>query len=158
MDSNVKKTQVMNEKEGIVDHSSQHLELQDSSKIPFLEPENLYKFLGILQHEMHNTTVLIKKVKETIEKRANIVWSSPLSDQNKVTSTNVFVLSCLESFMWTERFNLDDLREIDTCIRNVMNKQKAKYKLQVNCSLYLPRSKGGRGLKKIENTYKVSPN
>ena len=56
--------------------------------------------------------------------------------------------------MWTERFNLTDLREIDASIRNIMNQQKAKYKLQVNSSLYLPRSKGGRGLKQVENIYK----
>ena len=37
-----------------------------------------------------------------------------------------------------------------------MNKQSAKYKLQVNSSLYLPRSKGGRGLKQVEYTYKAT--
>jgi hypothetical protein len=58
--------------------------------------------------------------------------------------------------MWTERFNLGDLREIDVCIRCVMNDHHAKYKLQANSSLYLPRSKGGRGLRQVEITYKAS--
>ena len=39
-------------------------------------------------------------------------------------------------------------------IRTVLNEQQAKYKLQSNDSLYLPRSKGGRGLKCFETTYK----
>ena len=145
---------VMQLKRGVLDNSASHLELQDSSLIPYLESEKLYKFLGILQHQMHDTDTLVKKVKDVIEIRANINWSSPLSDYNKVVSTNVFVLACLQYFMWTEKLNLTDLREIDTCIRRVMNDQHAKYKLQANCSLYLPRSKGGRGLKQIENTYK----
>ena len=35
-----------------------------------------------------------------------------------------------------------------------MNENRAKYKLQLNEILYLPRSKGGRGLKCLETTYK----
>ena len=153
---NVKKTMVMHQKRGVLDSSSSHLEPDDFSKIPFLDPEKLYKFLGILEHQIHDTNVLVKKVKEVIEKRANIVWSSPLSDFNKVVSTNVFVLSCLEYFMWTERFNLTHLREIDVSIRRIMNNHHAKYKLQANCILYLPRSRGGRGLRQIELTYKTT--
>ena len=153
---NVKKTMVMHQKAGVVDNSASHLELEDLSKIPFLDAEKLYKFLGILQQQLHDTDILVKKVKDIIEIRASIVWSSPLSDYNKVVSTNVFVQACLEYFMWTERFNLTDLRDIDICIRRVMNDQHAKYKLQANCSLYLPRSKGGRGLKQVELTYKIT--
>ena len=151
---NVKKTKVANIKRGIADISESHLQLNDASLIPYLESEDSYKFLGILEHQMHDTHILMSKMKEIMVKRANVVWSSPLSDINKVLSTNIFVQSCLEYFMWTERFNITDLREIDTSIRNVMNQHKAKYKLQVNSSLYLPRSKGGRGLKQVEYTYK----
>ena len=56
--------------------------------------------------------------------------------------------------MWSEKFNLGDIREMDQSIRNILNEVKAKYKLQVNSSLYLPRNKGGRGLKNLETTYK----
>ena len=56
--------------------------------------------------------------------------------------------------MWTEKFRLNDLREFDTIIRNIMNKEKAKYSLQMNASLYLPRNKGGRGLRNFESLYK----
>ena len=43
---------------------------------------------------------------------------------------------------------------MDTSVREVMNRNQAKYKLQINSSIYLPRNKGGRGLKNLENTYK----
>ena len=56
--------------------------------------------------------------------------------------------------MWSEKFNLGDIREMDQLIRDVLNKVNAKYKLQANASLYIPRSKGGRGLRNLETTYK----
>ena len=37
-----------------------------------------------------------------------------------------------------------------------MNMQNAKCKIQANCTLYLPRSQGGRGLKQAEIMYKIT--
>ena len=45
---------------------------------------------------------------------------------------------------------------MDECIREVMNRNKAKYKLQINSSLYLRRDKGGRGLRNMEMNYKCT--
>ena len=56
--------------------------------------------------------------------------------------------------MWTEKMNLGDIGEIDTTIRDIMNQNHAKYKLQINASLYLKRFMGDRGLKNLEVTYK----
>ena len=78
----------------------------------------------------------------------------PLSDYNKIVATNIFVNSAVEYFMWSEKFNIGDIREIDTSIREILNQVKAKYMLQANSSLYIPRNKGGRGLKKLETIYK----
>ena len=58
--------------------------------------------------------------------------------------------------MWTEKINMLDLHKIDMIIRDLMNTYHAKYKLQINSSLYLPRSMGGRGLKQFEMTYKIT--
>ena len=43
---------------------------------------------------------------------------------------------------------------MDIIIRDILNKNDAKYSLQLNASLYLPRYKGGRGLKNFEMMYK----
>ena len=56
--------------------------------------------------------------------------------------------------MWSEKLNLNDLRAMDSSIREIMNNHYAKYKLQLNPILYLPRHLGGRGIRNIENTYK----
>ena len=77
-----------------------------------------------------------------------------LSGYNKVIATNAFVFSSIQYFMWSEKINLTDLREMDSILRDIMNRNKAKYKLQINSILYLPRNKGGRGIKNLEMTYK----
>ena len=153
---NMKKTKVLNLKRGVVDISDGDLILADGAKIQNLASGSVYKFLGILENEMHDVDKLLENIKTTIVKRASVVWSSPLSDFNKIQATNVFVLSCIEYYLWTEKVNLGDLREIDMSIRNIMNINNAKYKLQANSSLYLPRSLGGRGLKQIEYIYKIT--
>ena len=69
-------------------------------------------------------------------------------------STNLFLYPPVQYFMWTEKLLLTDLRYLDNTIRQIMNENRAKYKLQLNKILYLPRSKGGRGLQCFETTYK----
>ena len=152
----MKKTRFSNFIRGKFDSSGMEMILEDGSVIKPLKDEELYKFLGILENYMHDTGSLVEKIKETIQKRASVAWTSPLSDFHKVQATNVFVLSCLGYFLWTEKFNITDLRDIDKTIREIMNVNHAKYKLQANCSLYLPRSEGGRGLKQAESMYKVT--
>ena len=49
---------------------------------------------------------------------------------------------------------IDFLKEVDRGIRKVMNVCGAKHTNTVNKGLYLARSKGGRGLISVEDTYK----
>ena len=130
--------------------------MNDGSKLETLKDEEIYKFLGIPEREKHDVQNIVESLLSMIQKRANIVWTSPLSEFNKIVATNIFVQSCVEYFMWTQSINITDLRKMDECIREVMNRNKAKYKLQINSSLYLRRDKGGRGLRNMEMNYKCT--
>ena len=57
-------------------------------------------------------------------------------------------------YLWGCSLRIDFLKEVDPCIRGVMNVCGAKHTNTVNEGLYLPRHKGGRGLRSVENTYK----
>ena len=154
LDWNAKKCNVINIVRGLLDLSTEEVVLNDGTIVKCLKSEDLYKFLGIPENVEHDIDDIVKNSKTSVRQRTNVIWTSPLSDYNKVEATNSFVHSSLEYFMWSEKFKLNDLREIDQLIRDVLNDQKAKYRLQANSSLYLTRSKGGRGLKNIETTYK----
>ena len=153
---NVKKSKVIELKRGAVNTTAGDLILKDGSKIECLKDEETYKFLGIPEREEHDVRNIVDTLHNTIRRRANVVWTSPLSDVNKVVATNIFVQSCAEYFMWTQSINILDLRKMDECIRDVMNRNNSKYSLQINSSLYLRRNKGGRGLKNMEMNYKCT--
>ncbi len=151
---NAKKCNILLMKNGEIDLSTKVVTLNDDTKIDCLSSEDLYKFLGIPENVLHDVEDIVKRLKKVVQQRTNVVWTSPLSEYNKVVATNVFVHSSLEYFMWSEKFKLEDIRDMDQSIRTILNEQQAKYKLQLNESLYLPRKKGGRGLKCLETTYK----
>ena len=60
----------------------------------------------------------------------------------------------MEYYFWSEKFRINDLKELDILIRSSMNKFGAKHPNQVNELLYMPKQIGGRGLKSLEQTYK----
>ena len=151
---NTKKCNFLSIIRGKRDNSVEVITLDDDSTIKAVEDEKAYKFLGVPEAEQHQINDVMVHLKLQVKQRSNIVWSSPLSDYNKILATNIFVLSPALYFMWTEKMKLEDLRELDIILREAMNRNSAKYKLQMNASLYLDRSSGGRGLKNFEITYK----
>ena len=128
--------------------------LGDGTKIKSLKHVDTYKFLGVPESNLHSVTTLFEKLRKVISQKSSVVWSSPLSDHNKVIACNTFVNSMAEYYFWSEKFRIDDLKELDIIIRSSMNRAGAKHTNQVNELLYLPRKIGGRGLKSIELTYK----
>ena len=47
----------------------------------------------------NNTKNIVKSLQDLIRERGNVVWTSPLSDYNKIVATNILVMSCVEYFM-----------------------------------------------------------
>ena len=54
-----------------------------------------YKFLGVLESLKQEDTMALKIAAKKYIQRVSVIWSSPLSDWNKVKSTNEFALSAL---------------------------------------------------------------
>ena len=79
-----------------------------------------YKFLGMPEANIHNTDKLIQLLIKTISQRTNIIWTSPLSDFNKVLATNSFAMSLVNYFMWSQRINITDLKKIDAAVRAII--------------------------------------
>ena len=91
LDWNIKKSKVLTIKSGTVDKTAGDLTIMDGSKLKCLENGEMYKFLGIPENEIHNTKNIVKSLQDLIRERGNVVWTSPLSDYNKIVTTNIFV-------------------------------------------------------------------
>ena len=128
--------------------------LNDGTVINSIKDDETYKFMGVPQSYKNEIGILEDKLLTLVKQRSHIIWNSELYDINKVYASNIFINSAIEYFFWSVKFRSKFLKDIDIAIRNAMNVNGAKHTNLINAVLYLPRAKGGRGLKSCEQTYK----
>ena len=88
--------------------------------------------------------------------RLSVIWSSPLSDFNRVIATNQFALPVLNYLMWTQHWPTTELRAVDRETRKLIHENGGKHPLSSTAVMYLPRHLGGRGLRSVEQEYKLT--
>ena len=93
---------------------------------------------------------------EVYLKRVSVIWSSPLSDHNRITATNQFALPVLAYLMRTQKWPIADLQQLDRETQKIMVENGGKHPLGSKALLYLPRKVGGGGPESVENEYKLT--
>ena len=137
-------------------HKCANITMDNGDVIKCLEEIDAYDFMGVPQHTKIDVEKLSNEMIKVIEQRSHLVWSSLLSDINKCKACNIFVNSATEYYFWSVKFTINTIQEMDNIVRRVMNTVGAKHNAQMNVINYLPRSKGGRGLRSFEETYKIT--
>ena len=89
-------------------------------------------------------------------RRMSIIWSSPLSDHNRVTASNQFALPVLGYLMWAQQWPVTELKKLGREVRKIVVENGGKHPSGSTAILYMSREKGGRGLRSIEEEYKVT--
>ena len=89
-------------------------------------------------------------------RRMFIIWSSPLSDHNRVTASNQFALLVLGYVMRTQQWPVTELKNLDKEGRKIVVENGGKHPSGSTAILYVPREKGGRDLRSIEEEYIVT--
>ncbi|PFX32789.1 Cofilin/actin-depolymerizing factor-like [Stylophora pistillata] len=97
----------------------------------------------------------------TAQKLAFISWelfpkNDNNNDDNRVTASNQFALPVLAYLMWTQHWPVTELRSIDREARKIICENGGKHPLSSTAMLYLPRDKGGRGLRSVQQEYKLT--
>ena len=87
-------------------------------------------------------------------RRLSVIWSSPLSDYHRVIASNQFALPAMAYFLWTQHWPATELRQVDRDARKIVTEGGGKHPCGTTSLLYLPRDKGGRGLRSVETEYK----
>ena len=85
----------------------------------------------------------------------SVILSSPLSDYNRVIALNQFALPLLSYLMWTQHWPITEMKKVDREARKIIVENGGKHPCGSTALLYLPREKGGRGLRSVENEYKT---
>ncbi|CAH3143443.1 unnamed protein product [Porites lobata] len=58
--------------------------------------------------------------------------------------------------MWTQHWPLSELRDVERAARKIIVENGGKHPASLTSLLYLPREKGGRGLRSVEQEYKIT--
>ena len=152
---NPKKCAVVHIKRG--DHSQKNFGRDIvRERLPTLEEGRQYKFLGVLETLVQEEKIVLEFAAKEYLRRLSVIWSSPLSDYNRVMASNQFALPVLGYLMWTQHWPITDLKTLDRESRKIIAENGGKHPGGSTTLLYLPREKGGRGLRAIEMEYRMT--
>ena len=115
-----------------------------------------YEFMGVPQSLKNDAALLGNDLLKAIKQRSHIIWTSDLNDANKVKANNMFGNSSVEYYFWAVKFPINQIREMDVAVRHNMNLAGSKHTHLMNEVNYIPRKKGGRGLRSLEDSYKTT--
>ena len=62
----------------------------------------------------------------------------------------------LSYLMWSQHWCLTDLRDIDRQARKIVCENGGKHPLRLKATDYQPRAQGGRGMRSVEEEYKMT--
>ncbi len=89
-------------------------------------------------------------------KRLHLIWSCPLSDTNRITATNAYAFGKLNYFLPVITCKLQYLQSMDRDIRKLLTENGARHPNASIPSLHLDKKLGGRGIKSVEQEYKLA--
>ena len=149
LDWNPKKCSVVHIKRGLKVEDAESLAFDEASVIKCLEEEAQYKFLGVLESTRQEDQIAFKLAAEVYLNRMSIIWSSPLSDFNRIVDSNQHALPALTYLMWTQHLPITELQ------RKIVVEQGEKHPLGSTALCHLVRQYGVQGLRSIEAKYKT---
>ena len=154
---NSKKCSVLHVRRGVQQEDNDSIKrMTESFVIQSLKQQSHYKFLGVLENIKQEDQLALECASKEYLKRLSVIWSSPLSDVNKITASNQYALPVLSYLMSTQRWPMSELQRIDREVRKVIVENGGKHSAGSSALLYLPRAVGRRGMKSVETVYKVT--
>ena len=120
---NPKKSNASIVKRGEMKHEISGIKVSDTVMVQPLEEDSQYKFLGILENVRQEQRRSLECAEKTYL-RLSIIWSSPLSDANRVVASNQQALAVLKYSICTQHWPLTGLRKTDQEARKIMVKKK----------------------------------
>ena len=83
-----------------------------------LKKDTTYLFLGAPGRLLQEEKLALQCTSKTYLQRLSVIWSSPLSDTNRVQGSNQPAMPVLSYLMWSQHWCLTDLRNIDRQARS----------------------------------------
>ena len=124
---NSKKCNVIHVRSSKQVQNAKDLRADETTVSKNLESGFNHKFVGIRESVMQDENQALTEATMVYLERLSVVWTSPLSDCNRVIATNQFALPVLTYPMWTKQWPLAELRDIDRQTRSSVKTEENIY-------------------------------
>ena len=111
-------------------------------RVSTLEEGRQYKFLGVLESLVQEEKMVLELAAKEYLRRLSVIWSSPLSDYNRVVASNQFALPVLGYLMWTQHWPVTDLKIVDWEERKIIVEYGGKHPGGSKGPIVPPKRKG----------------
>ena len=136
--------------------TSENIELSDDTIIKQLDQEGTYKYLGVNEGDGVQHSKMKEKIRKECIPRVRSILKTELNSKNKLTAINTLAIPVVTYSFNVINWNLRELKKIDTKIRKQLTCNRMHHPEPDVDRLYVPRSKGGRGMIQLELSYKTS--
>jgi hypothetical protein len=150
MEFGLDKCAVLDCKAGKVVHT-EDLQLMDGTSVPHLDIDATYKYLGMHQLMSINTMLIKQSVQEAYVKRVTKVMRSELNAGSKFCALNSWAVPVLMYSFGVVSWSQTELLALNRLTRTILTKYRGHHPNASVNRLYLPRSRGGRGLLDLQN-------
>ena len=142
------------------DQNEEATDAQDDESIhfPILDAEAAYKYLGIEQNVGLKEADAWDRVTDKCCNIERKLWSSDLTFRQKVNSHNTtiipsicYIVSCMIKGSGKYQSVQKRGKELDQLFRNILTKEKARYKASCVARMYLATELGGYGMKSVRD-------
>ena len=114
-----------------------------------------YRYLRVHQVMRVHAKVTKMRIRTEYLRRVRLVWNSALNAGEKVRAHNVWAVAVLRYYFAVTEWHPSDLLELDRATRGTLTQSQAHSLGATPEWLYLPRAKGGRGIKGVALTFEM---
>ncbi|XP_023311019.1 uncharacterized protein LOC111691848 [Anoplophora glabripennis] len=125
---------------------------RQNEEISSMEEQELYKYFYIQARGIDRNTSKTQIMKK-FEQRLNRILRTELWAKNKFKAINSFAIPVLTYSFGIIKWTNTELQDLDRRIRTALTKHRVHHPRSEIERLYIPRSKGGRGLTSITNLH-----
>lgn len=134
---------------------TENIEVEDLEPIKSLERGTFYKYLGIEECQSLDHEGMKSKLIQEYFHRLRKILKSQLHAKNKLTAIGALAVPVIQYSFGIINWRIDELRKLDAKTRKLLTAHGVLHPRADTSRLYVPRRKGGRGLKQVESAWEI---
>ncbi|MEO1764700.1 MAG: reverse transcriptase domain-containing protein [Cyanobacteria bacterium J06629_18] len=136
--------------------ATEELILNDDTKIRELEHGDIYKYLGIDEGDGIKHNLMKEKIRKEYCRRVRMILRSELNSRNKIEAINILAVPVVIYGFGIINWSISEIQKLDIKTRKMLTMEKMHHPKANVERIYQQRKDGGRGLMKLETSYKIA--